>query len=139
MRLARSLAGVAAFLAAGGVAFGAATWMVNRIENATGSAIGAQLQDEGHDWAMVETDGQRVTLTGTAQTEASRFRALSIAGTVVDPARVIDMMTVEAPSALEPPRFSMELLRNDDGVSLIGLVPMSFGRDRVMDRIARID
>ena len=83
-------------------------------------------------WTEVETDGLQVYLAGTAPTEAARFRALSVAGTVVDATRVIDQMLVAEAEGVEPPRFAIEILRNERGISLIGLVPETLDRDRLI-------
>jgi OOP family OmpA-OmpF porin len=79
-------------------------------------------------WAEVEANGLQVFLTGEAPSEAVRFNALSTAGTVVDAARVIDQMSVKDSADLLAPTFSVEILRNDSGISLIGLVPASTDR-----------
>jgi OOP family OmpA-OmpF porin len=77
-------------------------------------------------------------LSGIAPTEAVRFSALSTAGSVVDAARVIDDMGVAAQAALAPPKFSAEILRNDSGLSVIGLIPASTDRDYVIARFRSI-
>jgi OOP family OmpA-OmpF porin len=87
-------------------------------------------------WAEVEADGLQVTLEGIAPTEARRFAALSMAGTVVDAARVIDNMEVEATTAISAPRFSAEILRNDSGISVIGLIPSQTDRKDILERFA---
>jgi OOP family OmpA-OmpF porin len=79
-----------------------------------------------------------VTLAGIAPTEAVRFRALSVAGSMVDAARVIDEMEVEAQAGIAPPRFSAEILRNDSGLSIIGLIPTTTDRDSIIDRFRAI-
>ncbi len=76
-------------------------------------------------------------LSGTAPTEAVRFRALTAAGTVVDSTRVIDDMSV-VEASFEPPKFSIEILRNDAEISLIGLIPGAMGRDAFLQRIRSI-
>jgi OOP family OmpA-OmpF porin len=81
------------------------------------------------EWAEVEADGLQVFLTGTAPTEAKRFNALSTAWAVVDAARVIDQMEVAASAVFAPLRFSIEILRNRSGISLIGLIPVETGRE----------
>jgi len=124
-------------LAAGG-AWLAASGAATVIEDRSRTAIARALDEAGHDWVTLRTDGLQVVLSGTAQSEAERFQALSLAGGVVDAARVIDDMTVVPPDELEPPRFSVELLRNDDGVSLIGLVPRSYDRDTLVARVDRL-
>lgn len=92
----------------------------------------------GHDWVQVDVDGLQVILSGFAADEATRFRALSVAGTIVDASRVIDMMNVIEGEAIQPPRFSIEILRNDDGISLIGLIPASMDRQSVIATIRDI-
>jgi OmpA-OmpF porin, OOP family len=65
----------------------------------------------------------QVVLSGTAPDEAARFAAISAAGTVVEASRVIDHVQIAARDAAAPPPFSVDILRNDTGISLIGLVP----------------
>lgn len=92
-------------------------------ENRSAAAVTSRLLTEGYTWAHVEADGLQVTLTGTAPNEAARFRAVNLAGAIVDSARVRDGFDVTPARAVEAPRFSVEMLRNDDGIQLIGLLP----------------
>ena len=117
------------------VALGAATVSVGMIERTTQAEIVERLQDEGHGWAEVRTDGLLVSLSGESPSEAARFRALTLAGMVVDGARVLDEMTVRPGLEIAAPEFRLELLRNDDTVSVIGLVPLSRGADELAERI----
>lgn len=100
-----------------------AWWSAIAIENRTVAAIKSRLLADGITWASVSADGLQIHLTGTAPNEAARFRAVNLAGGVVDAGRIDDRLEVTALRAIEPPRFSVEILRNGDGVSLIGLVP----------------
>jgi OmpA-OmpF porin, OOP family len=111
---------------------------VNTVEARSRADVSRILTLSGHEWAKVRVDGLQVELSGTAPDEATRFRALSAAGTVVDTARLIDMMDVLDADAIDPPRFSIEILRNDDGISLIGLVPASMDRETVVNAIRDI-
>ena len=120
------------FAAAGVVSLVAASFSVQLIEDTSEIGVRDALDDQGMTWAEVQADGLQVTLAGIAPTEAVRFRALSTAGTVVDAARVIDEMEVEAQSGIAPPRFSAEVLRNDAGISIIGLIPTSTDREAVI-------
>ncbi len=133
----RLMAMLAAFSLAALLAFAGAVWAVGVIERQSARGIAGKFAEAGVDWAEISTDGLLVTLTGTAASEAERFRALSLAAGVVDAARVIDEMQVADAAALAPPRFSLEILRNDQEVSLIGLVPAAIGRDALRDRIRR--
>lgn len=107
------------------------------IETRTEAAVAQQLYDDGYEWAEVEVDGLQVQLIGEAPTEAARFRALSSARAIVDASRVRDSMIVEAAARISAPRFSIEILRNDEGMSVIGLIPKSSDREVVMESIAQ--
>jgi OmpA-OmpF porin, OOP family len=102
-----------------GVAYAAARVIERRSDN----VISARLMAENIDWVTVNANGLQVHLTGTAPNEAARFRAVNLVGSVVDASRVRDALEVTPASAIAAPRFSVEMLRNDDGIQLIGLMP----------------
>ncbi len=108
---------------------------VRTIEKRSQFDVHRVLDLNGFDWVDVAVDGLQVKLSGSAPDEATRFRALTLAGTIVDAARVIDMMDVADPEPIVPPRFSIEILRNDDGISLIGLIPAAMDREATVERI----
>ena len=128
---------LAAFAGAAALSLGAASLAANGLEERSEEVIRGEFLREGLDFAQARADGLRVTLTGTAPTEAERFRALSAAGRQVDPSRVIDAMAVAEGEMLPPPRFQIEFLRNEGEVSLIGLVPASTDRDALRARIEK--
>ncbi|WP_425041022.1 OmpA family protein [Primorskyibacter sp. S187A] len=116
----------------------AANLSVSVIESASETAVKEELQLSDLGWADVDAAGLNVFLIGTAPNEAARFRALTSAGKVVDAARVIDQMDVVESKSLAPPRFSIEILRNDAGISLIGLIPESTDRDTMLETMTRV-
>ena len=135
MRLS-SLFGVAAvFLVSAGLCLLAARFAVIAIEDQSRRGVLKALDEEGLTWTEVDSSGLQVFLAGTAPSEAGRFKALSIAGGVVDAARLIDQMLVEDSAEIAPPRFSLEILRNDSGISVIGLIPSAMDRDALIARI----
>lgn len=138
MRLSKFVLTPAIFVVAFGVSLLAALTAVNAIESASRSGVERALLLEGQDWAKVETTGLQVILSGTAPNETTRFKALSVAGGVVDSGRVIDEMDVPAAEAITPPRFSVEMLRNESGVSMIGLIPAAVDREALADTLAAI-
>ncbi len=138
MRLSSLLIIVVTFSVAAVLALVTANLSVTLIEESSEIGVRDALDDEGMTWAEVQADGLQVTLAGIAPTEAIRFAALSTAGSIVDAARVIDEMEVEAAAAIAPPRFSAEILRNDAGFSIIGLIPAATDRTAVIDRITAI-
>ncbi len=115
--------GLAGFVLAALVALAAGWGLSQAIETSTARAVRLKLVAAGHDWADVATDGLTVTLSGTAQTEAQRFAVVNLVGQIVDPGRIDSQIEVTPPKRVAAPRFSVEMLRGDDGVQLIGLLP----------------
>ncbi len=138
MRLSSMLTIVLTFAAAAVISLVAASFSVSLIEDSSEIGVRDALDDKGMTWAEVEANGLQVSLSGIAPTEAVRFSALTTAGSVVDAARVIDDMGVAAQEALAPPKFSIEILRNDSGLSVIGLIPTSTDRDYVTARFTTL-
>lgn len=116
----------------------AATVAASFVERRSAEGVSDALAAAGQAWADVMADGLRITLAGTAPSEADRFRALTAAGTVVDADRVIDAMDVADPAALKAPDFTIEILRNGDGISLIGLVPAATDREKMLADLASV-
>ncbi|MDJ0859983.1 MAG: OmpA family protein [Dinoroseobacter sp.] len=128
---------VIAFGVAAGGAVLASTYLTDILENRSIAAVGAALDEaELTDFAFAEADGLRVTISGTAPDEAARFAAISAASGVIAPDRVIDALVVAEAKALAPPDFTLELLRNEDGISLIGLVPAATEREALVNRLS---
>ncbi len=126
------------FATAAGLSLVSAYFAAGAIETASQRIVTVALGRAGLDWAEVDTDGLQVFLYGTAPDEAERFSALSIAGTEVDTARLIDQMLVEERAAIAAPRFSVEILRNDAGLSLIGLIPAQTDRTALLQQFERV-
>ena len=138
MRISSLIVVGSAFVLAAILSLVAAGFAVSAIEDNTEIGVRRALDGAGHDWAEVQADGLRVVLSGTAPDEAARFNALSEAGAVVDAARIIDGMEIAPTADLAPPRFSVEILRNDSGISIIGLIPAATDRDALIGRLQGI-
>lgn len=126
------------FFTAAAISLLVANASVTLIEERSEIGVRSTLDARGLTWAEVSADGLQVTLEGVAPTEALRFQALSAAGSIVDAARVIDDMRVAAQEAIAPPRFSAEILRNDAGISIIGLIPALTDRSPLTERLAAL-
>lgn len=99
------------------------------IEARTKQVVSDRLAEQGVDWISVHADGLQVQLSGTAPTEVARFRAVNLVGGLVDSSRIRDGLDVTPASAIKAPDFSVQMLRTDDGVQLIGLMPEAAGED----------
>ena len=136
MPLRRTLPALALISLAAGGAVLTATQAAGVIERQSAENVRDRLVAEGHDWVDVQADGLRITLTGTARDEAARFEALAAASHAVDAARITDRLQLAETEVAAPPRFSLEILRNADGVSAIGLIPAATDRAALLQRIA---
>ena len=136
MRLSSIFAIAGTFFLAAILCLVAAGFSVGVIEDNARRSVRSELDKEGMTWADVDADGLQVFLAGVAPSEAKRFAALTVAGRIVDAARVIDQMLIEDSAEIAPPRFSVEILRNDHGISLIGLIPASMDREDFLEDMA---
>ena len=120
------------------VAYFLASQAVNHLERTTKESIDTALLASGQNWTETRTDGLVVHLTGLAPNEVARLRAIEIIGQVIDANRILDRSTVLKSSGIVEPRFSLEVLRNLDRISLIGLIPERIGRNFILDHAEKI-
>lgn len=139
MRLPLSIVVAFTFVAAAGLCGVAASFAVTSVEENSEIAVRRALDQAGHEWAEVEANGLQVIMTGMAQDEATRFNALTVVGAEVDASRVIDEMEIAPTAGIAAPRFSAEILRNDSGISIIGLIPAETDRDALIEALDDLD
>ena len=136
-RMARSILTVLALAVAGAGAWEAANRIADQIEARSLTQARTALAAEGQTWARVTTDGLAVELSGVAPDEVARFRALSAVTSLIDDRRIDDRMTVAERALLDPPDFSLELMRQGPTLSLIGLLPERTDREAIANRLTR--
>ncbi|WP_235815549.1 OmpA family protein [Cypionkella psychrotolerans] len=122
-----------AFIAAGMVSVLVAWGAAVLVENISARAVKSMLLTEGITFASVTPDGLQIHLNGTAPNEAMRYKVVNLVGGLIDSSRIRDRLEVTPVKAIEAPRFSVEMLRNDDGIQLIGLLPESDALQGVKD------
>lgn len=130
-RASPGLMALSAFLVAAACALLMSWGLAHVVETRSAAAVTSRLLAEGYTWAAVKADGLTVSLSGTAPTEALRFSAMNLAGSVIDLGRLRDAFQVEPAKVIAAPRFSLEMLRNGDDVQLIGLLPEGDAKDRL--------
>lgn len=116
-----------AFVLAAGLMFSVSYGAARVIESRTLKAVTARLDEARIDWITVTADGLQVRLAGTAPDEADRFRAVNMVGSLIDASRIRDRLDVAPTKAIEAPKFSVQMLRTEDGIQLIGLMPETPG------------
>lgn len=129
------LVSIGAFVLAVILALGAAIALAGAIERRTVASLRAAFDEAGLSWVQVAPDGLRANLSGTAPSESARIRALQVAGSVIDSSRVAETIVVPASSALVAPVYRIEVMRNRDDVSVIGLVPTDADGGPITDRL----
>ena len=132
MRLSTLMFSFAFLLGGAGLSVFAAILAVNLIEETTESDVRRALSQDDFHWADVETEGLQVFVIGNAPSEAMRFKAKSVAGTVVDAARVIDQMNVIDSVEITPPEFKLEILRTGKSISILGMLPARYGVESLL-------
>ncbi len=98
------------------------------VERISARSVTSLLLTQGITFASAEANGLQIKLTGTAPDEAARYRVINLVGGLIDSSRIRDRIEVEPARAIAAPRFSVEALRNDDGIQLIGLLPEGDGK-----------
>ena len=111
MRISSFLIPTAAFAGAAGLSLVVAGFAATALENNSEIVVRRTLDEAGFSWAEVVADGLRVELSGEAPDEAKRFAAISKVGTVVDAARIIDLMEITRNSSKAAPMVSSVMTR----------------------------
>ncbi len=111
---------------------------VGQVERLARADVRQALESNGIDWTGVNVDGLQVILSGTAPDEATRHRALRLAGMAVTSALVVDEMDVESAKDIAPQNYFAEFLRRDGEVLVIGAVPASLDRNEMAAALARL-
>jgi len=126
----------AAFLLAAVLAGLAGVWLAGAAERLTRAEMDRVLDAGQLGWVTAQVDGLTAHLSGRAPNEGARLAALRAAGEVVGAGRVSDAIEVPRSQATVAPVFRIEAMRNNDDISLIGLVPHSMDEDGFVARMA---
>ena len=135
MRRTAFLTAAISFVLAIALAVFSAGKLVDHIERHTVRNLATLLNEAGETWATVRADGYQIIVGGLAENEATRYRTLQLINENINQNRVYDITKVSQPDGLQPPKFSLEILRNVERVSLIGLIPTSTGREYILEQV----
>jgi len=111
---------------------------VRLFEELSARAVRDALEQNEQFWTTVHSDGLRIILSGEAPSESQKLLANSTARTVVDTTRVIDHIKLATKMKIGVPDFSAEVLRNDSGITVAGLIPSTSNRSYLISRIESI-
>ncbi|MDG2403478.1 MAG: hypothetical protein P8M25_00530, partial [Paracoccaceae bacterium] len=135
MRLSVMLVTGAIFSVAAAVSFAAAYLIVILIETSTVQTIQNAYYQEDIGWVETKASGLQITLRGTAPSEAALFSVVNLTTSLVSGYRIANEITVAKTEPLLSPAFSLVLLSNNTGLSLVGLVPKEANQSFLLTRL----
>ena len=109
--------------------------LVNYFEKKTLEVVLKETSDTELSWLEVSTDGTRVIVSGFAPDEANRFIATSKISSIINSERIIDQIIVKkqiTPSTIE---YVLEILRDDNHISVIGFVPTNLQSKKLIMKL----
>lgn len=121
------------FILVGFASYYAGERTVDFLEDYTEEKTRKNVYNAGHNWVDIRADGLLVHLEGISPNEASRLKVLDVIRKTVPAKRLRDKIIIAKGKGIKSPQFILEMLRNDDEISLIGLIPLSTGRDHILD------
>jgi len=138
MRIPALLFALAALLGVAGIGWLAADRGVATLERDTRAQLSQALVAADQAWVNVRPDGLLVSLEGVAPDENARFRVLEIAGQLIDSRRLREDIKILSTQEIATPEFSLQILRNDLEISLIGLIPLDHGRNVILPNLRKL-
>ena len=109
--------------------------LVNYFEKKTLEVVLKETSDTELSWLEVSADGTRVIVSGFAPDEANRFIATSKISSIINSERIIDQIIVKkqiTPSTIE---YVLEILRDDNHISVIGFVPTNLQSKKLIAKL----
>ena len=109
--------------------------LVNYFQKKTLEAVLKETSNTELSWLEVSTDGTRVIVSGFAPDEANRFIATSKISSIINSERIIDQIIVKkqiTPSTIE---YVLEILRDDNHISVIGFVPTNLQSKKLIMKL----
>ncbi|QPH52450.1 OmpA family protein [Pontivivens ytuae] len=118
-------------------AFKTAGVLADRIEERNARIATAALVAAGQNWAEIEADGTRISLSGTAPGEGARFRAIDVVRSIYDEDNVEESIVLADAEDLPPEPVRIELLLTPDQVTALGTRPVML-EGRLSEQLATL-
>jgi OOP family OmpA-OmpF porin len=109
--------------------------LVIYFENKTLKAVLTETSDTELSWLEVSMDGTQIIVGGFAPDEANRFSAISKISSVINPERIINQIIVKKQNIPLKLDYVLEILRDDDYVSVIGFIPSKSQSDELISKL----
>jgi len=109
--------------------------LVIYFENKTLKVVLTETSDTELSWLEVSMDGTQIIVGGFAPDEANRFSAISKISSVINPERIINQIIVKKQNISLKLDYVLEILRDDDYVSVIGFIPSKLQSDELISKL----
>ena len=97
--------------------------LVSFYEAKTLRLLEKETSDSELSWLNISIDGTSVLVSGTAPNEAGRFKAITLVSSTINSALITDKIEIKKDIILPKLDYTLELLRDDDDITLLGFLP----------------
>ena len=88
-------------------------------------------------WAQVEVDGLQVTISGKALNESQRLKTIKFLQTALLPSLITDRTSIQIPVYITKENLRLIIIKDNNNISVIGLVPNKSYRESIVSKISR--
>jgi len=89
-------------------------------------------------WLDISANGRMVLVGGNAPNEGNRFKAITLISSIINPELIIDEIEVKKDSILPKLNYSLEILRDNNDITLVGFIPKKIKTDKLLSDLTAI-
>ena len=89
-------------------------------------------------WLDISTNGTTVLVSGTAPSEANRFKAITLISSIINSELIMDQIEVKKDLILPKLNYTLELIRDDDDITLVGFIPKKIKTEKLLSELTAI-
>ncbi|MFL2788989.1 MAG: OmpA family protein [Paracoccaceae bacterium] len=109
----------------------------NSLQNSTIKRVNYLLEKMENSWAQVEVDGLQVTISGKALNERQRLKTIEVLETALLPSLITDRTSAQIPEYITKENLRLIIIKDNNNISLIGLVPNKNYRESIVSKISK--
>ena len=109
----------------------------NSLQNSTIKRVNYLLEKMENSWAQVEVDGLQVTISGKALNERQRLKTIEVLETALLPSLITDRTSTQIPEYITKENLRLIIIKDNNNISLIGLVPNKSYRESIVSKISK--
>ena len=106
------------------------------LQNTTIKRVNYILKNMENSWVSVDVDGVQVTIRGKAPNENQRLKTIKFFQTTLAPTLITDRTGIQIPAQVTKENFKLIILKENDNISVIGLVPNKNYQESIISSIS---